>query len=50
MTFILKKDTPKEEFDKFLALTAAPVNKHRFEKYVGKIKFAEDPLVIQQKI
>ena len=46
----LKKDTPKEEFDKFLALTAAPVKKHRFEKYVGKVKFAEDPLVIQKKM
>jgi hypothetical protein len=33
-----------------LALTAAPVKKHRFEKYVGKVKFAEDHLVIQKKM
>jgi hypothetical protein len=50
MTFILKKDTPKEELDKFLIGANATVKKHRFEKYVGKIKFNEDPLVIQKKM
>ena len=50
MAFILKKDTLKEEFDKFLTLKTVPIKKHRFEKYVGKIKFTEDPLVIQKKM
>ena len=32
MTFILNKDTPKEEFDKFLTDKPVTVKKHRFEK------------------
>jgi hypothetical protein len=50
MTFILKKDTPKEELDKFLAHKSSPAKKHNFEKYVGKIKFQGDPLLIQKKM
>ena len=39
-----------EDLDKFLRETTAPVMKHRFEKYLEKIMFDEDPLVIQKKM
>lgn len=50
MSIILTKGVSLEEINNQVKASNPPQKKHNFDKYVGKLKFKKDPLIIQQEM